>query len=161
MNTESETTPIRLRKEVSKDVMRIVRASMERTGRLRREYVTPIPKELPGGYVMLLNSPLPNVKGDLVGEVRVLVYAPSDVALPVRVDFEWTRNAFGFWYRNSVSLDAVDAASVVKVVKGAMRWVKTTADGGVSVASMNRMPFKHVKKNATKDKMARSGLVLG
>lgn len=150
------------RRDTSLHVMRSIHSLIDKMGRLRREFITPVPKELPGGYVMMMVSPLPNSSGEIIGELRVWIWAPTDHAIPVRVRFEWTREAFGFWYRNDFYLSAEGKVDdLVKKVRDAMHWVKNTADGTVRIASMNRMHFKKINKNPNRDKAARIGMVMG
>ena len=160
---EPDATPVESRKDSAYAAMRVIRGTLKRMGRLRREFITPVPKTLPSGYVMMLVTPLPNRKGEIIGELRVWVYAPTDTKIPVRIRFEWTRNAFGFWYRNDFNLtssgDQLD--ELMAGIKDSMRWVKTTADGTVRLASVNRMHFRKIKKNRTRDKAARIGMVMG
>ena len=160
---EPQSVPATSRKDVARNAMRAVQGLMRQMGRLYREFVTPVPKAIPGGYVMMLVSPLPNKAMEMVGEVRVWIYVPEDRNLSIRVRVEWTRNAFGFWYRNEIVLPNVDDSmfELLRKMKEAMFFVKTTADGTVKVASMNRGGFYKFRKNPTKDRAARVGMILG
>ena len=160
---EAEATPIPSRKDVSVKYIRIVRGMMDRMGRLYRERISPSPKSSPTGHLMTMYSKLQNRRRELVGEIRVSVYVPEDEHVRIMIKVDWTRNAFGFWYRNEIRLpNSPDPSSdVVGAIKDAMRYVKHTADGDISVASMNRGTFRKIKRNKVHDKSFRSGMVMG
>lgn len=159
---EPQSTPAESRKDSAYSAMRVIRGMLKRMGRLRREFVTPVPKTMPSGYVMMLVTPLPNRKGEIIGELRVWVWAPTDPNLLIKVRFEWTREILGFWYRNDFNLTSDDKVKeLMDKIKDAMHWVKNTADGTIRLAHMNRMPFRKIKKNRTRDKAARIGMVMG
>jgi hypothetical protein len=138
-------------------------AFLKMTGRTRREFVTPVPRSVPGGYVSMIVSPLLNKKREEVGEIRVVIYVQEDDGLPVRVMVEWTRNAFGFWYRMRYVLDDKSdlRIGVSNKLRDAMYFVKVTADGTVRVASMNRSGIEKVRKSRTIDRAARVGMMMG
>lgn len=149
------------RKATADKAMKAVSSFFKMTGRVGGVFVTPVPVSVPGGHASIMTAPLLNSSGADVGEVRVLVYSPSDVALPVRVRVEWTRKAFGFWYRNEFFMQVEEQSQeIVRKLRGAMFFVKTTADGSVRVASMNR-GFRKIKKSPTRDKAARVGMMMG
>ena len=147
-------------KDVAIGLMRVVRGVLKprlATG----TFVSPVPKTLPGGYLMVLVSPLMNRRGEVVGEMRVNVYVPSDPVLDILIRVEWTRNAFGFWYRKDIRMSGESGhVSVQPKIREIMRWIATTADGTVSVTSMNRM-FRKIRKNPSRDRAARMGMVMG
>ena len=159
---EPESIPIMSRRDVADGLMRVSKGIMKRMGRLYRPFVTPNAMKVPGGYYSMLVSPLPNRRGDIVGETRVKVQVPDSRELPISVLVEWTRDAFGFWYQENIKLQNSDdptKAFMDQFLK-AMNWVKTTADGTVKLVSMNRLHRK-IKKNRIKDSAARAGLAIG
>jgi hypothetical protein len=159
---EPESTPIMSRQDVANALMRISHGIMKRMGRLYRPFVSPSARKVPGEYYSMLVSQLPNRRGDLVGEVRIKISVPESRNLDISVMVEWTRDAFGFWYQEEIRMENSDdptKAFMDQFVK-AMKWVKTTADGTVRVASMNRL-HKKVRKNSVKDRAARAGLTIG
>lgn len=151
------------RKIVSDKLIGVAHSFLKMSGRTRNAFVTPVPSSLPGGYVSMLVSPLLKGNGDSVGEIRVWAYVPEDTNLQIRVRVEWTRNAFGFWYRNEFNLPNVDDPRVdlLKRLKEALFFVKITADGTVRVASMNRGGFQKIRKSQTRDRAARVGMMMG
>jgi hypothetical protein len=151
------------RKVVADRLMRAMYAFMRASGRTRRAFVMPVPTTVPGGYISIMTSPLLNGRGEEVGEVRIWIYVPDNAALSIRVRFEWTRKAFGFWYRNEVYIQNVDDPRIelLKVARDALFFVKITADGTVRVASMNRGGFQKIRKSKTRDRAARVGMMMG
>lgn len=141
-------------------VMDIVMGFLLRLGRTKRPYVTPSPQG-ETDYRMMLMGPLLDRKRDGVGSIRVYVY--TDLSNDVRVRIEWTRNAFGFWYRSDIVLKeavydpyGVDLSGINSVFSA----IRQTADGSTTVRGMNRL-FRKVKKNKTRDKASRLGLMVG
>ena len=160
---EAEATPIPSRKDVAIKSMRIVRGMMDRMGRIYRERVTPRPKSSPTGHLMMMYSPLLNRRRDSIGEVRVYIYVPEDDSFPIKMNVDWTRNAFGFWYRNEIRVPntADPTAAIMNAIRGAMRRVKITADGDVRVASVNLSGLRKIRRNKVHDRAVRSGMVMG
>lgn len=151
------------RKTVADKLMGVTSAFMRTSGRTRRPFVTPVPTTVPGGYVSMMTSPLLSSRGEEVGEVRVWIFVPENTTLPIRIRVEWTRDAFGFWYRNEIYIQNVDDPTVelLKKIREALFFVKITADGTVRVASMNRGGFQKIRKSQTRDRAARVGMMMG
>ena len=151
------------RREIADKMMDAAKGYLRMTGRTKREFVTPVPTSYPGGYISMLVSPLLDGSGKSIGEIRLWIYVAEDRNIPIRVRVEWTRDAFGFWYRNEIVLQNVDDPMVelLKRLKEAMFFVKITADGTVRVASMNRGGFQKIRKSRTRDKAARVGMMMG
>lgn len=147
----------------SKFFMRLVRDRANKSGLSKRLFVTPIPVSIPGGNIMMMNSPLLNRKGDEVGEFRVWIYEPNDKHLNIQTRVEWTRRAFGFWYRDEfLNVNDISEEKLFKDrIKIAFKWVDVTANGTVRLRSMNRLHFKKIKKSKTVDRASRVGMVIG
>lgn len=158
---ESETTPILIRKDIALRLMRVLRKGLNKRF-VKRAFISPVPKSFPGGYIMMMLSPLYNKKGDNVGEIRIHIYVPSDEKNAIVVRVEWTRKAFGFWYRYTIKLlnEDVLILELYSRIRDMERWFSTTADGTVRVSSMNRL-FRKIKKNSVRDKVSRVGMVMG
>lgn len=141
--------------------MYMVRSMLDKSGRVKRTVVSINPTGV-SEHTMVMVSRLLNKKRDAIGAVRVFVTAPVN-GEDVKVTFEWTRNAFGFWYRKTIKLrdfvgDLEDLEmGKIRVVLDPLRW---TADGSVRLNSMNRM-FKKVKKNRVMDRALHSRLRTG
>jgi len=113
------------------------------------------PGSIPGGKVYRLTADMTGKGGDIVGLVRCFVYVPSDESLGSLVRVEWTRHAFGFWYRVDFYVNDGDSElDIAGRLREIARWIKVTATGSVNVGSMNRM-FRRVKKNPVMDRVNR------
>ena len=158
---ESEATSILTRKDIVVRLMRVLRRSLDKRF-IERAFISPVPKSLPGGYIMMMLSPLYNKKGDNVGEIRIYIYVPSDEKNAIVIRVEWTRNAFSFWYRYDTKLLNEDALipSLYSVVRDMKKWFSITADGTVNISSMNHL-FRKIKKNPVRDKIGRVGMIIG
>jgi len=160
---EAQSTPIFSRRDVAVRLINIVKGLMKRHGRTHRPYVSPVPKKVHDRFISMLVSPLLNRKREDIGEVRVWIQVPEYDILPIRLIVEWTRHAFGFWYRDESKIENIEdpTDSFLKALDKSIRSVKITADGTVRLASMNRGGVKKIKQNRVKDKAARSGLMMG
>lgn len=141
--------------------MDMVRDLLLRMGRIKRELMSPKPTGT-SEYSMMLVADLLDRRRRDIGAIRiyVTVLANGD---NIKFTIEWTRHAFGFWYRNEVILNnAVEDPENANVTKlrTALDPIQWTADGTTRVDSMNRM-FKKVKKSRVRDRAARAGLMVG
>ncbi len=150
------------RPAVAVEVMGIVRGMLHLHGRIKRPRISKKPKEFATEWVMTMVSPLLARNRQPIGTIRVVVRVPK-LGKNVKVRIDWTRDAFGFWFREEFILrDAVQAPRMANLapLTAALVLVRWTVDGSVRLKSMNRM-LKKVKKNTAKDRMAEAGLVLG
>ena len=141
--------------------MDMVRDLLLRMGRIKRELMSPKPTGT-SEYSMMLVGDLLNRKRRSVGSVRIYVTVPAD-GDDIKFTIEWTRHAFGFWYRKEFVLkNAVedpDGANV-NALRTALDPLQWTADGTSKVDSMNRM-FRKIKKSRVRDRASRAGLMVG
>jgi hypothetical protein len=142
--------------------MEIVHGLLKRMGRIKYPMITPRPKSFQSQWAMMLVSPLLNRKRQDIGTIRVMVTTFNETN-NIRVRVEWTRHAFGFWYRQDVWLS--NAAMNPRMAKlapleNAFGLVRLTADGGARLKGMIRV-VKKIKKNQTKDRAMRQGLMMG
>lgn len=137
------------RAEVAKRSMQALAKSAGR--RLYRKKIYS-PRTIPGGTMVKMVSQLPDADGDLIGRYRVTMYVPDDMQFKISVLVEWTRDVFGFWYQDAFRIDNIDnpIPALLNRFRESMKWIRTTADGLVKVASMNRM-FRKMRKNRIKD----------
>lgn len=141
--------------------MAMVRDLLLRMGRIKRELVSPKPTGT-SEYSMMLVGSLLNRRHRDIGTIRIYVTVPAN-GENIKFTIEWTRHAFGFWYRQEVILkDAVDDPEHANVQKlrTALDPIQWTADGTTRVKSMNRM-FKKIKKSRVRDRASRAGLMVG
>jgi len=139
----------------------MVRDLLLRMGRIKRELVSPKPRGQ-SEYTMMLVGDLLNRRRQSIGLIRVYVTVPAS-GENIKFTIEWTRHAFGFWYRSEVTLnDAVDDPEHANVnkLRTALDPIQWTADGTTKVKSMNRM-FKKIKKSRVRDRASRAGLMVG
>lgn len=138
----------------------IVRDLLNKMGRIKRELVSRDPIGVKKSMVML--ATLLDKKRRDIGNVRAYVTV-RDNGDDLKFVVEWTRHAFGFWYRVEVTLRGavgnLEEANVGKL-KTALDPIRWTADGTTRIDSMNRM-FKKTKKDRTKDRALRTGLMAG
>ncbi len=144
------------------DMMSATQEILRKDGLIKREYISPSPVLSVGEYQMLLVSDLFDRKRSDVGDVRAFVFVPvvGDGSAVLRV--EWSRNAFGFWFRDELRIPVgnFDANRIQSFLTGAVKKIKNTTDRNVPLKSQLRV-LKKIKRNATRDKALRSGLVLG
>ena len=141
--------------------MAMVRDLLLRMGRIKREFVSPKPTGT-SEYSMMLVGDLLNRKRRDIGEVRIYVTVPAN-GDDIKITIEWTRHAFGFWYRKELTLKgAVDdpGSASVSQLRTALDPIQWTADGTSKVGSMNRI-FRKVKKSRVRDRASRAGLMVG
>lgn len=159
---EPESTSIMSKRDVADRLISVAGGFFKRQGRTGRQFLSPVPRKSGDRYVSVMVAPLNNRRRVEVGGVRVIVEVPEHSNLPIRAVFEWTRSSFGFWYRNSYKIENSDdpVSEFVLVLHNAIRPIKITADGTVSVKSMNRT-FETVRKSNVRDRAAKSGMVMG
>jgi hypothetical protein len=141
--------------------MDIVHDLLSKMGRIKRELVSPKPTGQ-SEYSMMLVGDLLNRRRRNIGAIRVYVTVPAK-GNDIKYTIEWTRHAFGFWYRKEMKLrNAVEDPAHAKIglLRSALDPVQWTADGTVKLASMNKM-FRKIKKSRVRDRAARSGLMVG
>lgn len=141
--------------------MAMVRDLLLRMGRIKRELVSPKPTGT-SEYSMMLVADLLNRRRRDIGAIRIYVTVPAN-GDDIKFTIEWTRHAFGFWYRKELILrgavdDPEDASS--SRLRTALDPIQWTADGTTKVDSMNRM-FKKIKKSRVRDRASRAGLMVG
>jgi hypothetical protein len=95
---EFQYTSTMTRRELAVKLMNVLREGFNKRF-TKRAFISPVPRSFPGGHVMVMLSPLYNKKGENVGEIRIYIYVSEDENIPILIRSEWTRNAFGFWYR--------------------------------------------------------------
>ena len=161
LNNMDSYSPILTRRELAVKLMNVLREGFNKRF-TKRAFISPVPRSFPGGHVMVMLSPLYNKKGENVGEIRIYIYVSEDENIPILIRSEWTRNAFGFWYRYDNRLFDKDNVIVdlYSKIRGISKWFSVTADGTVKVSSMNRM-FRKIKKTSARDKAVRVGMVMG
>jgi len=141
--------------------MAMVRDLLLRMGRIKRELVSPKATGT-SEYSMMLVATLLSRKRRDIGAIRIYVTVPAS-GKDIKFTIEWTRHAFGFWYRKEVTLKgAVEDPENANVgrLRSALDPIQWTADGTSKVASMNRT-FKKIKKSRVRDRASRAGLMVG
>lgn len=141
--------------------MAMVRDLLLRMGRIKKELVSPKATGQAEYSMMLVANLLSRRRRD-IGGIRIYVTVPAN-GNDIKFVIEWTRHAFGFWYRKEVVLrdfvkDPENAN--IGVLRTALDPIQWTADGTSRVASMNRM-FKKIKKSRVRDRASRAGLRIG
>lgn len=142
-------------------IMDIVKGLLSMMGRVQRPFISRKPSGI-SEYRTMLVSPLMDRKRSPVGEIRVYVLVGANGG-DATIRVEWTRNAFGFWYRKDVVLSGVVGepyGADLSEVKNVFKFAGKTADGTVILKSMNRM-FRKVKKNKARDNASKLGLMVG
>lgn len=138
----------------SAEIMHAVKSVMGNARSTKNVNASASPRGIPGGEVYTVTADMIGKNTAVVGRVRCFVNMPSDPALNPKVRVDWTRNAFGFWYRMDFYVPPgsreLDVAGRLREIA---RWVNITAEGSVNLKSMNRM-FRKVKKNRVLDKAA-------
>jgi len=157
-NKQPEISPQIVATETGMDM---VRDLLLRMGRIKRELVSP---RVTGTseYSMMLVANLLNRRRRDIGGIRVYVTVPAN-GKDIKYTIEWTRHAFGFWYRKEFVLrGAVEDPenADIKKLRNALDPIQWTADGTTKVDSMNRM-FKKIKKSRVRDRASRAGLMVG
>ena len=137
-------------------------SSIKKRKLIYRPYVSVSVYEIPGGMVYRATGDMPNADGDIVGTVRIEVYAPLDEMIPTRIRIEWTRDAFGFWYREDLFIvNSID--EWMEDMKGMLfkpiKMIESTSRGTVKVSSMN-LGLKKIRKNKNKDAIFDNGMRL-
>jgi len=160
MKDEVKAVPVDMSPQyvATEDALSTARYLLFKTGLVNRGFVSPSPTGT-AEYSMTLVADLLDAKRKSVGSVRVNVLVPV-AGNSIKYIIEWTRDIFGFWYRQVVVVpDGVSdpIAKSVPKLKQAFESVRWTAQGVTKVASMNRM-FKKVKKNRTADRTVRAGM---
>lgn len=161
-SVSSQATPIPDYPTAATDMMDIVTGMLKRMGRIRHPMISRQPREMSSEVVMVMVSPLLDRRRNDVGTIRVYVIV-SKLSNDIKVRVEWTRHAFGFWFRNDVWM--YGAAMKPKGVKlsdleRAFWAVKKTAEGSMTFQGQLRM-FRKIKKNRSRDRASRLGLALG
>lgn len=161
-SVSSQSTPIADYPTAATDTMDIVTGMLRRMGRIRRPMISRNPRDMPAEVVMVMVSPLLNRRRNDVGTIRVYVVV-SKLSGDIKVRIEWTRHAFGFWFRQDVWLyGAAQNPRTAKLsdLERAFFKVKATAEGTTTFQGQLHM-FKKIKKSRSRDRMARMGLALG
>lgn len=161
-SVSSQATSIPDYSTAASDMMNIVVSILRRKGRIRYPMISRDPKDMPSEVVLVMMSPMLNRRKDDVGTVRVYVIV-NKLSDDILVRIEWTRHAFGFWFRQDVWLyGAATGPKAAKLgdLERAFFWVTQTAEGTTTFESQLRM-LKKVRKSRARDRTARLGLVLG
>ena len=160
MNDDFKTLEIAGKYSLAMSLMYEVRDIIEKKKLSQRMFVSRSPV---GNYEFrtVVYGDLLNKKKEKVGKIRIFIFV-SLLHDDLKVRIEWTRNAFGFWYREDYVVmggTSDDADFDRGKFKMKMRPVEWTANGSVSLKSMN-LYFKKIKKSKIRDRGVRSGLVL-
>ena len=161
-SVSSQSTPIADYPTAATDTMGIVTGMLKRMGRIKHPMISRQPRDMPAESVMVMVSPLLNRRRNDVGTIRVYVIV-NKMSNDIKIRVEWTRHAFGFWFRQDVWL--YGAALNPKMAKlndleRAFYSVKQTAEGTTTFKGQLRT-YRKVKKNRSRDRTARMGLALG
>lgn len=155
--------PVVTPEDIAQGVMEKVQGYLNSGGFLRKEFVSPRPVRVLGEARSILVSPLMDRRHQVVGTVRVFVFAPVNENLKPLLRVEWTKDEFGFWFRKDLRLRSsrdgygLEADRAIKSVAPAIR---NTTDRSVNLKSQLMM-HKRIRKNPVRDRAVRSGLVLG
>ena len=139
------------------DMMSSIQSLLKKGSFIRREFVSVRPIKEFNEYRMVLVSPLFNIRGQEVGDIRVFVFSPLSNNYDKLVRVEWSLKPMGFWFRRDFVGSKYGPRDVFKRVSGNIR---TTTERSISLKSQNRM-LKKVKRNMVRDKALKSGLVMG
>jgi hypothetical protein len=161
-SVSSQSTPIPDYPTAASDTMDIVTGMLRRMGRIHRLQVSRQPLDMPSETIVVMTAPLLDRRRNNIGTIRVYVIV-NKMSNDIKVRLEWTRHAFGFWFRQDVWLygAAVNPkAARLSDLERALYWVRQTADGTTTFEGQLRM-LKKVKKNRSRDRAAQIGLVMG
>ena len=161
-SVSSQSTPIADYPTAAIDTMDIVTGMLRRRGRIRHPMISRQPRDTPSDAVMIMVSPLLNRRRQDIGTIRVYVIV-SKLSNDIKVRVEWTRHAFGFWFREDVWMYGAaqnPKAAKLTELERAFNSVKHTADGTTTFRGQIHMHRK-IKKNRNRDRSAHLGLVLG
>jgi hypothetical protein len=134
------------------ELMGYIVQSLKKKRLIYRPYVSVSPFDIPGGLVYRSTGDMSDPSGDSIGTIRIEIYVPYDSELPVRIRIEWTKDVFGFWYREDVFIpnDNNWEEDIRSIMIIPFRMIEATARGSIKISSMN-LGIKKIKKNNTKD----------